>query len=305
MDLLTYGRLGKQFADFANAITGIQCRFVEEEDISTYVQDYKAIAGFNLPEGINISHVRWIYAFSAGVDDWLKRRDLHPEVVITRTTGKMGIKMGEYCLNYLLHFLKNTGPALKNQHKQIWHPNKQQYLYDKEILILGTGSIGRGISAVLKPLAKKVVGINSSGKDVEGFDHVLSRDNLPRNLSQYYAVIDTLPHTFKTTGSCNLNFFKRFQKIIFMNVGRGATVNTNDLLIAMQEGYLKNAVLDVFEEEPLPEDSPLWNHPSVIITPHQSANTDIEDVKDSFSAAYTAFRNKVENPSVVDKLRQY
>lgn len=305
MDLLTYGRLGKQFADFANAITGIQCRFVEEEDISTYVQDYKAIAGFNLPEGINISHVRWIYAFSAGVDDWLKRRDLHPEVVITRTTGKMGIKMGEYCLNYLLYFLKNSGSTLVNQHKQIWHPYKQQYLYDKEILILGTGSIGRGIAAVLKPLAKKVVGINSSGKDVEGFDHVLSINNLPRNLSQYFAVIDTLPLTSGTTGCCNLNFFKRFQKIIFMNVGRGATVDTNDFLIAIQKGHVKNAVLDVFEEEPLPHDSPLWSHPSIIITPHQSANTDIDDVKGSFSAAYEAFINKEKNRIVVDKSKQY
>lgn len=303
--ILTSGRLGEEFAEYCNQIPNMSCTIIEDaEEIERRISEFNVLAGLNFYAHADISHIKWIHAFSAGVESTLHHPHFNKNIILTRTVGRMGRKMGEYCLSYVLYILKNIERLRNKQSQKEWVKLSFENLMDKKILIFGTGGIGTGVAEIFRPLSQQVIGVNTSGLKSPGFDQVLKIEEV-KNLDGIGLIINSLPLTSHTTAFFNLSFFENFRNCIFINVGRGGSVVQEDLLQALNRNFLSKAVLDVFEQEPLPKNSPLYSNTDVIITPHQSALTDIEDVKISFNKAYDAIRKGSRNELFVDLSKSY
>ncbi len=139
----------------------------------------------------------------------------------------------------------------------------------EKILIIGTGHIGKMIAKKVKALDMICYGINTSGHPAEGMEKTFSLKQLQEVLPEVDFVVNILPLTEETTGLFDQHLFEHFDsKAVFINVGRGASVKTQDLIQALNKQQLSFAALDVFEEEPLPQDHPLWKMDNVLITSH-------------------------------------
>ena len=284
--LVTYGRLSNEFFKWVTKeySTLEITHAASESDLKQMLKNANAYAGFYALDGLDVSHLKWIHSFGAGVDSFLSNKSIADNhIPISRTGGQLGIKIGEYCLAHVLNHFKKIEEFKSLAKQGHWKQVPTRNLYDCNLLILGTGSIGSGVANCFKRLVKSITGMNRSGNENDYFDHIVRVDEINEN---YDITINTLPGTNRTKGILNESFFSHFKNSLFINVGRGSTVVTSDLIDALNQGSLSNAVLDVFENEPLDEKSELWGHPSVTITPHISGVTTINDLKSSFAKAY-------------------
>ena len=292
--ILTSGRLGKEFANFVDSFNypDLSCSFLDFEEVPVRIKDFNALAGFNFWDGLDISHIKWIHSFGAGLDSFITRPDLPKDVLITRTTGELGRKMGEYCLAYILEDLKGVITSYQYQTRNSWQKHTQGNLNEQSVLIFGTGAIGGGVARVLRSIVGNTLGVNRSGYQQPEFNKIKRCGEWTASeLRSVDIIINAMPLTADTTHFFNHQVFTQFQSTLFINVGRGASVDENSLLQALDLGHIRRAILDVFEDEPLPGESTLWNHPHILITPHQSGVTDIEDIKDSFGQSYETLKN--------------
>ena len=130
-------------------------------------------------------------------------------------------------------------------------------------------------------------------------------DAVDRLAKDIACVINTLPLNKNTTGLIDYNFLSAFSNVLFINIGRGKSLVIDDLLRSISEKQLAYAVLDVFEEEPLPESSSLWKHPKIFISPHQAAITDVEDVVESFVEAYRLIGTETKSDVFINLEKGY
>ncbi len=305
--ILTYGRLSQEFAEYANSFAQLKCvAFSSKEEVIKHLPEFNAVAGFNFLKGLNLTHIEWLHCFVAGVDSYLALGNLPTTVRISRTSGHMGRKIGEYCLAYILNDLKKIPSVAQLQKKVHWEQQLLPNLYQKKVVIFGTGSIGASIAHMLAPLAKQVVGVNQSGRLAPHFHKVIALSQFQRfEHSDCDIVINALPLTPETTYFFSEEIFQKFRNALFINIGRGKSVDVPDLLKAIHAEHIAHAVLDVFEEEPLPANSPLWLNPHITITPHHSGVTDWEDVKESFQRVYESLRHEKPSPLWVNRQRGY
>lgn len=300
--VLTNGKLATEFAASVNQhYADIEVLLARSQrEVKLLLPKANAIAGFNFLGDENVSHLKWIHSFGAGVDAFFTNKSLAEEVVLTRTTGKLGVKIGEFCLSYLLADLRALLPTYGNQKEAHWEQLPTQNLYDKTILILGTGSIGSGIAQIMKGLCKQLVGLNSTGSSNELFDQVHDWESYKQIAKNVDIVVSALPSTEKTNAILNADFFAHFRRVLFINVGRGNALKEEVLLHSLHNGEVRRAVLDVFETEPLPKSSKLWSHEQVLVSPHQSGITSIDEVLECFGRAYEALKRGCSNELFVD-----
>jgi len=305
--ILTTGRLGKNFQ------SALKKKYDPEEIKIDYytgidqniLDKYDALACFSPPEGLNLSRINWIHSFGAGVNSFTENSSLNPKVKISRTIGLLGKKMAEYCLCYILAHCKNSFNNFENQKNRIWEQGKITDLFSSSVAILGTGEIGRTVAEILSSFASVVYGINTKGKKYPQFNDCYTLEDFVKNPPQIDVLISILPSTESTRNLLTKEFFRNLSKLHFINVGRGDVIAETLLLEMLESNKICQATLDVFSSEPLPEDSALWNNPKVIITPHQSAITDINDIMMSFTRAYDALKNCENNCLFIDLKRGY
>lgn len=272
-------------------------------EITELLPKVDALAGFNfLTDEDDLSHIKWIHSFGAGVNTFLKLQKLGQTTVITRTTGDMGNRIGEFCLAHILADAKQLLLVYENQKNRKWQQIPTRDIAESRVLILGTGAIGQGVARQLKAQVRQLTGLNQTGSIPDYFDQVCDWDTIPGEVD---VVISTLPDTQDTRSKLDQSFFGHFEKALFINVGRGNVVRQDSLLEAIQSKQIRLAVLDVFAQEPLPKESPLWSNENVLISPHQSGITTIEDVASSFKMAYEALTRGERNPLFVDFDRGY
>jgi glyoxylate/hydroxypyruvate reductase len=304
--IITTGRLGKEFFD---AIVGmgweLEIKFVDVP-IPGDIKWADCLAAFTIPEEINVSTVRWIHSFGAGIESFLHRKDIGNRTILTRTVGNLGIKMGEFCLCHILNFFQNTFSVYENKKLKRWELLNPRSLIDKSILLLGTGEMARGIVSVLHPMKLRIIGVNTDGRSPDrGFFQCLRFNQIEAAAGRISCIINTLPLTPKSEGLLNGKFFEQFHDVLFINVGRGKSVVTEDLIAAIDRSNISFAVLDVFDREPLPAESPLWDNSRIYISPHQGARTDIHDIIDSFLEAYRMIKSNKRNRLFIDFERGY
>jgi len=232
--------------------------------------------------------VRWVQSTWAGVTPLLQlaRRDF----LLTGVKGVFGPQMAEYVLGVLLERELKLAERQKQQQRRTWWPADSGSLRGKTLGIMGTGSIGRCIAARAGTFDLRVVGCSRSGDSVEGFERVFPIARLDEFLPLADYLVSVLPATPETEGLLDSRAFRAMRPdCILVNVGRGNVIDEAALVKALRKGEIAGAVLDVFREEPLPNDSPLWDAPGLTVTAHVAAKSYPQEIARIFVDNYNRF----------------
>ena len=214
--------------------------------------------------------VNWIQSSWAGVTPLLahERRDY----TLTGVKGVFGPQMSEYVIGYLLAHELKVLERKQQQGERAWFKTHSGTLRGKCLGVMGTGSIGQHIAATAKHFGMTVSGLSRSGVDAAGFDKVLGVDQVHEFLQATDYLVSTLPQTDATDNLLDATALAELPAhAYFINVGRSNVVDDDALIEALRNGKLAGAALDVFDEEPVPQDSPLWDTPNLTVTAHIAA----------------------------------
>ena len=235
------------------------------------------------------NRLQWVQSTFAGIEP-LCRPGLPKEYLLTGVKGLFGSLMSEYVFGYILASERSIIATDVNQQKKIWNRIKYRSLAELTIGIAGLGSIGRAIARTASHFDMRVLGLKRTPDKVDCVNQLYLPSELDVFLQQLDYLVLVLPDTAESRNfitSNELNMMK--ESSILINVGRGVTVNQRDLIAALDKRRIAGAILDVFEEEPLPPDNPLWSMENVVVTPHNSAYSFPEQVADIFCENYLRF----------------
>ena len=216
--------------------------------------------------------IAWVQSTWAGITPLLavERRDY----ILSGVKGAFGQQMSEYVLGYLLAFELKIPARRRAQRERNWFEELSGTLHGKHLCILGAGSIGRHIAQMVRPFGIDVTGVSRSGTPSPEFDTVVTVAQLHDVLENSDYLVSVLPRTDATDGLIDKTALARLPAhAYFINVGRSNVVDDTALIDALQNSELAGATLDVFDEEPVPEDSPLWDAPNLSITAHIAATS--------------------------------
>jgi phosphoglycerate dehydrogenase-like enzyme len=227
--------------------------------------------------------VRWVAVMSAGVEACLGKPALErPGITVTNMRAVAGPVMAEHAIALMFALARSLQVSVGRQATgEGWNRNfagsQPQALTGKTLLIAGLGGIGLEVAKRAHALGMKVIGTrNSSREGPEYVSRVGLADELPSMIAEADVVVAALPLVPATTHLFDAKMFARMKKsAFFISVGRGGSVVTDDLVVALNEGIIAGAGLDVTDPEPLPKDHPLWKAKNIIITPHMSALSDL------------------------------
>lgn len=219
-----------------------------------------------------LKSLKWIQLSSIGIDQLIGKENYLKGVILTNNRGGYSIPMGEWIVMQLLQFYKHSYELYENQLKNKWKMDTGiMELYGKTIGFLGTGTIAIESAKRLEAFGVTLLGYNCSKKQVPYFHRCYDSSDLNEMLKACDAVVVALPLTEKTYNFVSRDLFENMKEGTFLiNISRGEVVNLKDLLEEMDAGKISKAALDVFSKEPLEEDSPLWQNPNIIVTPHNS-----------------------------------
>jgi len=214
--------------------------------------------------------LRWIQALTAGVDFYPLSKIKERDILLTCGRGIHKIYIAEYAIAAMINLARNFHLMFRNQLRSKWDRSiSQDEIHGKTVGILGLGSIGQEIARKAFVLGMRVIGVKNTPQPLESVDHVYGPAEMEEVFKQSDFVINLLPNTASTSGLIDKTFFALMKKsACFINLGRGSTINQADLIDALQMKLFRALVSDVYEKEPLPEDSPLWQLENVILTPH-------------------------------------
>jgi phosphoglycerate dehydrogenase-like enzyme len=221
--------------------------------------------------------LRWVQGTAAGTGEQVRAAGLTDEelgrVTITSARGTHAIPLAEFCLLGLLAFTKDLPRLESDQRARRWRHYPVRELDGQTLLILGLGAIGEEVARLAKAFGMRVIGINRRGTTHSPqVDEIHPLGALDELLERADAVVITLPNTTQTAGLLDADAIGRLKPgAILVNVGRGSVVDEPALIEALRDGRVRGAALDVFATEPLPADSPLWELPNVLVSPHTAA----------------------------------
>jgi phosphoglycerate dehydrogenase-like enzyme len=230
-------------------------------------------------------NVRWMQCTSAGIGQTVRRYGYDkrmPHTVFTTASGVHAAPLAEFCIMTMLMHNKGAARMFRAQQRGHWERYAGTDLRGRTLVIIGVGKIGRELARLAQAFGMTVIGVKRSvdGADLAALhvDQLYAPEDLIKALprAEYLALV--APHTDQTDkllGTAELALLPR--GAFFVNIGRGATVDEAALTEALRSGQLGGAALDVFAEEPLPADSPLWSLPNVLISPHSGSTTDREN----------------------------
>lgn len=235
----------------------------------------KVLVTFYPPEDEDLSKYGWVHCVGAGVDAICKSfADIEPAPLVTRTTGRMGQQIGEYCAGYALSWLQKMALRRTLEEARDWDRERAApaYLFETQVAIIGTGSIGQGVAGAFNGLQAPVLGLSRTGQAVAGFDEVMRLADLSADAGAKI-VVGALPFTPQTGNAIGADVFDGLDGALLINVGRGATLDEDALKAALDSGKVDHAVLDVFRDEPLDPGHWFWSDERVTVTPHVSGLT--------------------------------
>lgn len=247
-----------------------------------------------VPRPEQAPNLRWIQTHYAGVEHLTETAVWDSDILLTTASGIHAPNMAQYALTQILVWAHRVPAWFRQQASGQW-PNDRwpkfvpDELHGRTLGIVGYGSIGRELARQAKALGMKVLVTKRDARHPEDQGYTLPGTGDPTGIipDRIYPteatrsmigecdyVVNTLPLTDKTRHFFNEEMFRAMKPTAFLvNVGRGGTIDEQDLIRALKKGWIAGAGLDVFETEPLPEDSPLWRLENVILTPHVSGFT--------------------------------
>jgi len=240
------------------------------------MRDAEILLTWDLPTA-NLASVaprlKWIHCIGAGVEHLYPMDWLPDGVTITNNKGAHAAKAGEYALMAVLMLHNRMPEILTHQRGARWKSLFSTPIEGKTVGLVGVGSIGGGAAAQLAKMPVRIIGVSRHGRPHPQVPEMVAYDRLDEVLPRMDYIFVSLPSTPETRGlfdSRRLQSLKPGAGIV--NVGRGAIFDYDALANLLASGHLSGAIVDVFDEEPLPADSPLWSAPNFVITPHVSAD---------------------------------
>jgi phosphoglycerate dehydrogenase-like enzyme len=273
-----------------------------------FTREMDALFAWSFPPELlaGAKRLRWIQSTGAGVDHIMAARPLPPGVTVTRTIDVFGPAMAEYVLGYLFAATLRIPRVLAQQRARRWEPFAAPLLRGKTAVVVGLGNIGREVCRALQAAGLRVIGVSRSGRPIDQADEVVSVGRLDEALPKADFLALVVPLTGESRGLIDARRLALLPPHAWLvNVGRGAVVREPDLIAALRAGSLGGAVLDVFEREPLPADSPLWTFENVVVTPHLSGPDDVPINAQRFLENYRRFKAGQPLEGVVDLERDY
>ncbi len=214
--------------------------------------------------------LRWVQVASAGVDRYLFPEIVESDVILTTTSGMHRIPMSELVLAMMLTLVKQLHRFVRLQSEGKWRRINTEELAGKTVGIIGFGNVGNETAAKAKCFGMRVLAIDiATIRRPTYVDEILGPEDLDYVLRESDYLVMTMPLTEKThhmIGERELRLMKPTAYVV--NVARGAVIDNEALLRALKEGWIAGAGLDVFEQEPLPQDSEFWKLNNIVITPH-------------------------------------
>lgn len=218
--------------------------------------------------------LRWLHAASAGLDAVLFPESEASDALITNSRGVFDRPIAEFVMAAMLAFAKDLKTTIELQARREWQHRESERLEGRHVLVVGAGSIGRAVARLARCAGMTVSGIARHERaDDPDFGHVLPAERLRERLPEADFVVVSAPLTDETRGMLGRDEFAAFKAgARLINVGRGPIIQEEALVHALESGQLAGAALDVFDEEPLPPDNPLWRMSNVIVSPHMSGD---------------------------------
>ncbi len=254
--------------------------------------------------------LRWVQSWSAGVDGFPLEQMAERGIHLTTTSGIHAYPISETILAMMLGFTRNLHIYARHQVAGRWmRTDPTLEMHGKTVGIIGFGEIGEETARLCKAFGMRVLGLRLSGRPSPYADQMHDPGGLDEVLAESDYVVVTLPLTRETRRLFGRGQFARMKRsAMFINIGRGGLVDEQALIEALRDGVIAGAGLDVFETEPLPEDSPLWSMDNVIITPHTAGGSGMYHER----ALEIALRNLesylqtgVPSVNLVDYAKQY
>ncbi len=268
----------------------------DRETIEQVAPHVEAIAGWFKPSSLlNMPNLKWAHFWGVGTD-WLQK---HPEMVdmpfvLTNVAGHSRTQITEHIFGMLLTLARHLDNAVLAQHAAVWArtyspPEAEKFkdtpfahssgdmfeLSDKTMLILGLGGIGSRTAKLAKAFDMHTIGVRRTvSKPAKFVDRLVGIDQLDAVLPKADVVVVTLPYTQETHHLLNAKTLALMKpSSILINIGRGEIIDEPALIVALRNKTIRAAALDVFEQEPLPADSPLWQMKNVLITSHYAGSS--------------------------------
>ena len=216
-----------------------------------------------------LTALKWVQSLATGVDHFLRCPTLRAEAMITSGRGIHGPSMRETVAYHLLSLSQIARLRHADQQGRHWQRRLWSLLAGKTAVLIGIGVAGTSIGELLKAFGMTVIGVTRTPRPVAGFDEVIGREHLLAAAREADYVIGVLPNAPENRNFIGRDLFAAMKpSACFVNVGRGETVDEPALIEALREKQIAAAGLDVFATEPLPKDSPFWDMPNVVMTPH-------------------------------------
>ena len=271
-----------------------------------FVEEAEIILAWQIPDEVlkRAKRLKWFSSIGAGNEDLVKNLYLPENVTLSKATvyGKM---MAEYVFAYLLCFNRHVAKHLKDQRKRVWDRVRPGRLRGKVLGILGLGSVGKEITKRGKQFGMNVLGLKRVPEPVENLDRVFGSDDLEKMIPLVDYLINVLPltpETYHILGERELSLMK--EGSFLFSIGRGKTIDEKALKKVLQTKKIQ-AVLDVFEKEPLSPKSKLWGLKNVIITPHVSGINLPGEISEEFVRNYERWVRGEPLISLVDREKGY
>ncbi len=231
----------------------------------------EVLLAWDVPQGViaRMPQLHWIQAPTGGVENWLARSDLPPQLVLTCARGIHRVQMPENILAAIFHVTKGLSVFEQQQKRHEWKRPPLNLLAGKTLGILGLGAIGGELARKAAALEVRVIGSKRIPAAVPFVEAVYGADQIDLVLGQSDFVVLLLPQTSETENLINSARLTKMKRSAWLlNFGRGQLVIDQELIDAVQAGRIAGAVLDAFRTEPLPQDHPFWSTPNIIVLPH-------------------------------------
>ncbi|QPC86561.1 glyoxylate/hydroxypyruvate reductase A [Mesorhizobium sp. NBSH29] len=258
-----------------------------------------------------LPNLRAIFSIGAGVDHLFQDPNV-PDVPIVRVVDpNLSQHMSEYVMWRVMDHHRQGALLRAQQTRKLWHEPMQSVASDVSVGIMGLGQLGRTAAKALLGLGFTVNGWTRRSTDMAGVTAFHGEAGLTPFLNATDILVVLLPLTPDTEGLVNYDLLGKLRRdnrlggAVLINAGRGKLQRDADIARALDDGTLKEASLDVFQTEPLPETSPLWNHPKVFVTPHAAATSDPTHLVGPMLAQMDAFERGEPLYNLVDRQAGY
>ena len=254
---------------------------LEGEELDALLSEAEVLFTFHFsPEWLpKAPNLKWVQLASAG-SDFLFREGVaanYPGLTVTTASGVHAIPISEHIVAMILHFSRYFDRVVRNQAARKWERLWLDEAHGKTVLLVGYGAIARRAALLCAALGMRVLAVRASLLEqqpgFEGVERFYPLEELEEMLTESDYVVVAAPRTSRSEGMIGRKQFAAMKEgAVLINISRGALVDEEALVEALRAGKLRGAGLDVFAQEPLPESSPLWEMPNVLITPHVSGS---------------------------------